>query len=126
MHGARKKRHMFDELSEEESDAVQGMIEGIFSESKVDNILKKYFKIDEKERTLLEEKKKQKSVITENTNKNVSRIKNLSETIAQEISATKLIKKYPKVKFVGKSQQNNLIFESNNKRIRVTPKGSIL
>jgi hypothetical protein len=27
---------------------------------------------------------------------------------------------------VGKSQQNNIIFESNNKRIKVTPKGSIL
>lgn len=124
-HGARK-RHMYDELSEEESDAVKGMIDGIFSESKVDNILKKYFRIDEKEKSLLEEKRKQKTLINESTNKNISRIKNLSESIAQEISATKLIKKYPKVKFIGKSQQNNLIFESNNKRIKVTPKGSIL
>jgi len=124
-HGARK-RHMYDELSEEESDAVKGMIDGIFSESKVDNILKKYFRIDEKEKSLLEEKRKQKTLINENTNKNISRIKNLSESIAQEISATKLIKKYPKVKFIGKSQQNNLVFESNNKRIKVTPKGSIL
>ena len=52
--------------------------------------------------------------------------KNLSETVAQEISASKLLRKYPNLKLVGKSQQNNIIFESNTKRIKVTPKGSIL
>jgi hypothetical protein len=124
--GYRGRKHRFKELGEDESGAVEGMIEGLFSESKVDNILKKYFRIDERERALLEEKKKQKTVLTEKHNKNVVRIKNLSETVAQEISSTKLLKKYPNLKFIGKSQQNNLIFENNNRRIKVTPKGSIL
>lgn len=125
-HGYRGRKHRFTELGEDESGAVEGMIEGLFSESKVENVLKKYFKIDEKERTLLEEKKKQKLITTEKINKATVKIKNLSETVAQEISATKLLRKYPNLKLVGKSQQNNIIFENNNKRIKVTPKGSIL
>ena len=125
-HGARKPRHRFKDLSEEESDAVEGMLEGIFTESKVDSILKKYFKIDEREKTLLEEKRRQKTILVEKMDKNLNRIKSLSETVAQEISSTKLLKKYPNLKLVGKSQQNNIIFESNNRRIKVTPKGSIL
>ena len=125
-HGYRGRKHRFTELGEDESGAVEGMIEGLFSESRVDNILKKYFKVDERERTLLEEKKKQKLITTEKINKTTVKIKNLSETVAQEISASKLMRKYPNLKLIGKSQQNNIIFESNNKRIKVTPKGSIL
>ena len=60
--GYRGRKHRFSELGEDESGAVEGMIEGLFSESKVDNILKRYFKVDERERTLLEEKKKQKII----------------------------------------------------------------
>ena len=124
--GYRGRKHRFAELGEDESGAVEGMIEGLFSESRVDNILKKYFKVDERERTLLEEKKKQNLITTDKINKTTVKIKNLSETVAQEISASKLLRKYPNLKLVGKSQQNNIIFESNTKRIKVTPKGSIL
>ena len=74
----------------------------------------------------MEEKKKQNLITTDKINKTTVKIKNLSETVAQEISASKLLRKYPNLKLVGKSQQNNIIFESNTKRIKVTPKGSIL
>ena len=36
---------------------VEDMIESLFSESKVDQILKKYFKIDEQEKVITEQKK---------------------------------------------------------------------
>lgn len=124
-HQPRHRKIHHKDITDEESYAMEEMIEGMFNESKVDNILKKYFKIDEKEKYLMEEKKKR--LVEENKKKDKvrSRITSLSESIAQEVSSRKLFSKYPTAKLIGKSQENNLIFEINNKRIRVTPKGSI-
>jgi hypothetical protein len=78
-----KKRGMrTDELTK-----MEEMIEGIFSESKVDNILKKYFVIDEKEKKTIKEnteKKNEKLKIEQ-------RIKNISESISQEVSSRKFV-----------------------------------
>ena len=122
--GARKiKDHR---LQDHEASRMEEMIEGMFSESKVDNILKKYFKIDERERVLTEEKKKKQLTESDKNKKTVQRIKSLSESVSQEISSTKIITKYPKAKLLGKNKNSNLVFEYNNKTLRVTPKGSIL
>lgn len=120
-----RKGHHYTEEEDEGISAVEEMIEGMFSESKVDNILKKYFKIDEKEKYLMEEKKRRLTEDTKRKEKVKNRITNLSESISQEVSSKKLFSKYPNAKLIGKSQENNLIFEINNKRVRVTPKGSI-
>jgi len=123
--GARKINH--HTMKDHESSKMEEMIEGLFSESKVDNILKKYFKIEEKERVLMEEKRRTQTVESDKNKKTIQRIKSLSESVAQEISSTKLVAKYPKAKFIGKSKEtSNLVFEVNNKKLKITPKGSIL
>jgi len=125
MRGARKIKH--HGIKDHEASRMEEMIEGLFSESKVDNILKKYFRIDEKERVLMEEKKKKQIVESNKNNKTIQRIKSLSESVAQEISSTKLVAKYPKARLVGKSKEtSNLVFEVNDKTLKITPKGSIL
>jgi len=124
-HQPRHRKIHHKDITDEESYAMEEMIEGMFTESKVDNILKKYFKIDEKEKFLMEEKKKRLTEETKRKEKIRNKITNLSESIAQEVTSRKLFSKYPTAKFIGKSEQNNLIFEINNKRIRVTPKGSV-
>jgi len=114
-------------MKDEEAEKVEEMIEGIFGESKVENVLKKYFKIDEKERLMLEQKNREKKTETAQTEKTRQRIKSLSENVAQEVASAKLIKKYPNAKLIGKSKNNkSLVFEIQNKTLRVTPKGSIL
>jgi hypothetical protein len=126
-HGMRKRKSREDHrMSDDHAIHMEEMIEGMFTESKVDNILKKYFKIDEREKVLSEEKKKKQLIESDNNKKTVQRIKSLSESVSQEISSTKIIKKYPKAKLLGKNKNSNLVFEYNNKKLRVTPKGSIL
>ena len=114
-------------IKDEEANRMEEMIEGLFGESKVEKVLTKYFKIDEKERLMMEEKKKEKNIETEKTNKTRQRIKSLSESISQEVASAKLVKKYPNAKLVGKNKNNKcLVFEVQNKTLKVTPKGSIL
>jgi hypothetical protein len=103
-----KKRGMrTDEMSK-----MEEMIEGIFSESKVDNILKKYFIIEEKEK-----KSENKNIVT--------KIKNISESISQEVASRKFVKENPDAKLLGKTNSKNLVFESNNKKFVISPKGLI-
>jgi hypothetical protein len=102
------------------------MIEGLFTESKVDNILKGYFKIDENERKIIQEKKNSQKLIKEDKKQKINKIKTLSESISQEVGATKFLINNPSAKLVGKTNKKNLVFEMNNKQIRVNTKGQIL
>ncbi len=119
----RKIKH--HSITDEEATKMEEMIEGMFTESKVNTILKKYFRIDEKEKRLLEEKKQKQVISEKETVKVNNRIKNLSESIAQEVSSKKLYKKYPNAKFLGKSTNQNLVFEIDNKKVKVTTSGNI-
>lgn len=124
---SRSMRLKHRNLKDEDAMKMEEMIEGIFNESKVEKVLKKYFKIDEKEKLMLEEQRKKSNKETENTNKTKQRIKNLSENIAQEVTSTKLVNKYPEAKLIGKNKNNKcLVFEVQNKTIKITPKGGIL
>jgi hypothetical protein len=126
-HRPRGSRKIKDHrISDDHASHMEEMIEGMFSESKVDSILKKYFKIDERERVLIEERKKKQLTESDKNKKTIQRIKSLSESVSQEVSSTKIITKYPKAKLLGKNKNSNLVFEYNNKTLRVTPKGSIL
>ena len=49
-----------------------------------------------------------------------------SVNVIQEMTSVKFKEKYPKYKFVGKTNKNNLVFEHNNKTVRITPKGDII
>jgi hypothetical protein len=101
-----------DEFEMKASKKVGDMFENIFSESKVDKVLEKYF----------EPTKTQK----ESKNKNINRIKTISESISQEVASIKFLKKHPNAKLVGKTNKNNLVFVSEDKKYRVTSKGIIL
>jgi hypothetical protein len=95
------------------------MFEGIFSESKVDKILERYFETEKTENT-------KKTTITENRKVVVNRIKNLSESISQEVASTKFTRNNPTAKLIGKTNKSNLVFEHNNKQVRISTKGEIL
>ena len=113
-------------MKDSHADRLEGMFEGMFTESKVDEVLRGYFKIDQKEKQLLENKKQTQSLIKEERKNKISKIKQISESISQEVASTKLITKYPGAKLVGKTNKHNLVFEMNNKQLRVNTKGEIL
>jgi hypothetical protein len=115
-----------DEMDNDHSGRMEEMIEGLFSESKVDSILEKYFKVNEKEKQLLESKIQQSTSLKEVRKEKINNIKKLSESISQEVASTKVINKYPEAKLIGKTNKNNLVFEMNNKQLRVNTKGQIL
>ena len=81
------------------------------NESKIDKVLSKYF--------INENNTKTKKPINENYRKH-------SVNVIQEMMSVKFMEKYPKSKFVGKTNKDNLVFEHNNKTIRITPKGDII
>jgi hypothetical protein len=114
------------DIDSKHSGHLEDMIEGIFSESKVDKIIEGYFKLDAKEQKLLESKKRQSKLVTENKKVKISKIKQLSESISQEVGARKLIEKYPNAKLVGKTNRQNLVFEMNDEQLRVNTKGQII
>ena len=100
-----------------EEEGISKIMDEIFNESKVEKIITKYFKIDEKEKKLVESKNKTK-VLTES--------KRSAHTYVQETAAKKLINKYPNLTLIGKSNKNNLIFQLEGKKIRITPEGRVL
>jgi len=102
-------------------------LEQLFSESKVDKVLSKYFVITEEEKKE-NEKKKINTFIKKKVNKVsvVDEIKRLSETIEQELTAEFILSENQNVKFIGKTNMKNLIFENEGKQIKVSPKGVIL
>jgi hypothetical protein len=122
----RRKNLRHPDIDDEHSGHLEDMIEGIFTESKVDKIIEGYFKIDEKEKQLIESKKKQSKIISESKKVKINKIKQLSESISQEVGARKLIEKYPNAKLIGKTNRQNLVFEMNNKQLRVNTKGQIV
>ena len=102
-------------------------LDELFTESKVDKILSKYFVITEEEKKQ-NEKKQVTSFIKKKINKVgvVDEIKKLSETIEQELTAEFILSENENVKFVGKTNLKNLVFENEGKQIKVSPKGEIL
>lgn len=100
-----------------EEEGISKIMDEIFSESKVEKIISKYFKVDQREKKLVESKNKTK-VISES--------KKFAHTYVQETAAEKLINKYPNLTLIGKSNKNNLVFQLEGKKIRITPEGRIL
>ena len=106
-------------MSDYEAAKVEEMIEGLFTESKVDKILTKYFNVDNSEKMLTEQKRKSREEL-------VWKLGVISENIEQEVISRKLIKKYKEAKLIGKDNNKNLVFEINQTKVRVSPKGRIL
>lgn len=106
---------------------MNSIMDGIFTESKVDKILSKYF-VETPEEKKINESKKTQTYIKKKINKvNVmEEVKNLSETIEQELTSEFILRENENAKFVGKTNLRNLVFENEGKQIKVSPKGEIL
>ena len=123
-----------DEMSSEEpegemaeGDYMKSMVDELFGESKVDKVLEKYFVITEEEKQINEEKKVKRFLSEKVKNVSVRKeIKRLSETIEQELTSEFLIKENESIKFLGKTNKKNLVFEAEGKQLKVSPKGELL
>ena len=106
---------------------INAIMDGMFTESKVDKILSKYF-VETPEEKKINESKKVQTYIKKKINKvNVmEEVKNLSETIEQELTSEFILRENEGAKFIGKTNLKNLIFENEGKQIKVSPKGEIL
>ena len=107
-------------LESNESKGVSKILDSVFAESKVDKIISKYFKLDEKEQQIIESKKRKK------INEAEDKFLNLCETYKQEVSSKRLIEKFPEALFIGKSNKNNLLFQVEGANIKITPEGKII
>ena len=109
---------------------VEGMgriFDDIFSESKVDKILSKYFQESPNEKRLNEERGVRKFVEKKTHKvKQMKEVKRLSESIDQEVTSEKFINRYAKAELIGKTNKRNLVFEVNGKQFKITPDGAIL
>ena len=106
---------------------IDGVVEEVFAESKVDKVLSKYFVITEEEKKNTESKNVKK-FITEKVQKAriKTEIKEMSETIEQELTSEFLMKENKNTKFLGKTNKNNLVFEIDGKQLKVSTKGELL
>jgi hypothetical protein len=111
----------------EAANPLHRVMDEMFNESKVDKVLSKYFVITEEEQKQIETKKVN-NFIKKKINKVgvLDEIKNLSETIEQELTSEFILSENQNIKFLGKTNLKNLIFESEGKQIKVSPRGEIL
>ena len=115
-------------VDQEMAEGDHGMIlNNIFKESKVDKVLSKYFEISKKE--ILEEKQKR----TERQKNNRIRLEEkmntvvrFTETVEQELASKKFLEENSKFNLVGKTNKNNLVFESSEKQVKITPEGMVI
>lgn len=124
---------MFEDMEEYDFTKSQHMeeydedFESLFGESKVDNVITKYFEMTKKELDETIQRKKQKLTESERKNKvQMNKVIELSETIEQELSSSKFLEENSKFNFVGKTNKNNLVFEYKTKQVRITPQGLII
>ena len=50
----------------------------------------------------------------------------VSKSVEQELGAKKIVKEDVNAKFLGLTKKGNLVFESNNSRIGITPRGKVI
>jgi len=110
-----------------EEDFLSVVFDNIFKESQVDKILKGYFVINENEKKFITQKKENNKTQLKNKVQNsVTEINRLSESKEQRKVAKDIMLKFPKINFVGKTNKGNLVFENNNKQLKVGRNGQIL
>lgn len=111
----------------EEKEGYHHMMDSIFGESKVEKVLSKYFKIDEKEKTILEEKRKRNFLKEKIKKLSVKEeIITMSESLEQKVSALYVLNEKKGAIFIGKTNKENLVFTVDGKQVKVTPRGRII
>jgi hypothetical protein len=121
------RNQLGDMLESDDLDGVEGIFDSVFSESKVDSIIKSYFVKTDSEKKFIQEQK-QKKFLTEKAKKVkiMKEVKTLSESYQQESISSKFLDRYTKANFIGKTNKKNLVFEVNGKQYKITPDGAIL
>jgi hypothetical protein len=114
-------------VSPEAVESHGSILDSIFSESKVDDVISKYFDVTSKE---VKTNRINESIRREHNNKiiggKMKKVIPLCETIEQEWASKKFLSKNPNFVLVGKTNLKNLVFENSNKQFKITPKGNIL
>jgi len=104
------------------SEPLEMVMDEIFSESKAEKVISKYY--DEEVNNELNTKSYLKETIQKvKVKKEINR---LSESIEQQLSSEQLVNENKGIKLVGRTNLKNLIFESDNSKFKVTPSGEIL
>jgi hypothetical protein len=114
-------------MEDSDIDGIGRVFDSIFSESKVDSIIKSYFVKTDSEKKFIQEQN-QKKFLTEKAKKVkiMREVKTLSESYQQENISSKFLDRYTKANFIGKTNKKNLVFEVNGKQYKITPDGAIL
>lgn len=132
----RKRRPMGEEMDMDtlpsldfEQQTIEVSPDEIKSElhSTIDQVLSKYFAPSEEEQQMFEQKEVKKFLnnkVKSSVMKN--QVKQLSETIEQEMTADFILREHNNVKFLGKTNKHNLVFEADNVQLKVSTKGEIL
>jgi hypothetical protein len=98
--------------------------DNMFSESKVDKIIGKYFTITEDEKKSLNNKKRlNENLLKENVMINEMEIKRLSSSISQERSALKFLEKNPNATLIGSTNKKNLLFKVGINEFKISTNG---
>ena len=129
--GAEMDFEMDAEISPEEPMEGMGSEDYNFGmsmkESKIDKVLSKYFEVSSSEvehaKKLFEER--QGSTKTKFSSM-LNKIENLSETIEQELASKKFLEENKGFEFVGRTNKKNLVFENNNKQVKISLEGIVL
>jgi hypothetical protein len=111
--------------SEMGEESISGAIlDSIFSESKIDRVISKYFELSDGEKI------KKRAKITENNKRFVETkmrsVRKLTETVEQELASQKFLEENNKSKFIGKTNKNNLLFVNEGKKFKISPEGLVL
>lgn len=116
-----------EEPMEESAEVGETVMDEIFGESKIDKVLSKYFVVSDEEKTL-NESKSVKNFLVEKIQKVTIRkeMKTMCETVEQELTADFLLKENQSIKFLGKTNKGNLVFENEGQQIKVSQNGELL
>jgi hypothetical protein len=112
---------------QDESYEKTHIYDSLYKESKVDKVLIKYFEITESEKKFNSEIQKERKSLTESQmNVIKSKIEEMSETIEQELASKEFIKENSNYRLVGRTNLKNLVFETKDKQVKVSPEGIVL
>ena len=115
------------EMEEDVTPAEKSILDHLFSESKVDKVLSKYFVVSSTEKKLNEQKRMKKNLQSKhNVVKIMESVKKLSETFEQELASEKFLEENIGFQLVGKTNKKNLVFEHGTKQTKISPEGLLV
>ena len=116
-----------EEPMEESAGVGEKVMDEIFGESKIDKVLSKYFVVSDEEKTLTESKNIKKFSVEKIQKVTIRKeMKSMCETVEQELTADFLLKENESIKFLGKTNKGNLVFENEGQQIKVSQNGELL